>query len=48
MPDYDDPRVEESWCDEQREVVRQYLAGQPGLVHGSIGEWPAWPIAPIV
>jgi hypothetical protein len=46
--DYDDPKVEEAWCDEQREVVRQYLAGQPGLVHGDIGEWPAWHIAPIV
>ena len=46
--DYDDPEVKEAWCDEQREVVRQYLARQPGLVHGRIGEWPAWHVAPII
>lgn len=46
MTDYDDPKVEEAWCDEQREVVRRYLAGQKGLVHGEVGEWPAWHAAP--
>lgn len=48
MPDYDDEQVEEAWCFEQRDTVRRYLAGQQGLKHGEIGEWPAWHIAPII
>ena len=46
-PDYDDPEVEEAWCDERRAGVCEYLRGQ-GVAHGRIGEWPAWHIAPHV
>lgn len=45
--DYDNPEVEERWCDSQRSIVRSYLSSQ-GLKHGRIGEWPAWHIAPYV
>ncbi len=44
-PDYDDPDVEERWCDEQRAIVAEYLRSQK-LEHGRIGEWPAWHVAP--
>ncbi|HBH38930.1 MAG TPA: hypothetical protein DDX06_11185 [Curvibacter sp.] len=46
MPDYDDPAVEERWCAERRAEVAAYLAREK-VVHGEIGEWPAWHIAPI-
>jgi hypothetical protein len=46
-PDWDDPAVEEHWCDERRRIVTEYLANQ-GLVHGEVGAWPAWHIAPYV
>ncbi|MBI4558372.1 MAG: DUF4826 family protein [Candidatus Hydrogenedentes bacterium] len=45
--DYDDPAVEEKWCNECRARVADYLKGQ-GVTHGRIGEWPAWHIAPYV
>ena len=45
--DYDDPAVEERWCNERREEVREYLH-QKGVAHGQIGEWPAWYLAPCV
>jgi hypothetical protein len=47
MPDYDDPAIEAEWCADQRTEVAAYLAEEE-LVHGEIGEWPAWHIAPIV
>jgi len=39
---------EEAWCAERRDLVAKYLASQPGLEHGEIGEWPAWHVAPYV
>jgi hypothetical protein len=45
--DYDDPAVEERWCNEQRVNVANYLASQK-VKHGHIGDWPAWHIAPYV
>lgn len=47
MPDYDDPVVEEKWCEERREEVAAYLQRE-GVEHGCIGEWPAWHVAPYV
>lgn len=46
-PDYDNPELEEQWCEEQRAVVEAYLKAQ-GVNHGEIGEWPAWHVAPYV
>ena len=46
-PDYDDPVVEERWCNEQRANVVKYLRSQK-VEHGSIGDWPAWHVAPYV
>lgn len=46
-PDYDNPELEEQWCEEQRAVVEAYLKAQ-GVDHGEIGEWPAWHVAPYV
>jgi hypothetical protein len=47
MTDYDDSKEEERWCEEQRKKVKIYLA-QAGVLHGEIGEYPAWHIAPYV
>jgi hypothetical protein len=47
MPDYDDPAVEEAWCEDQRSHVEAYLRGQ-AVDHGRIGDWPAWHVAPYV
>jgi hypothetical protein len=44
-PNYDDPEVEERWCEQQRQRVAEYLRLQ-GVEHGRIGEWPAWHVAP--
>jgi hypothetical protein len=38
---------EERWCAERRAQVADYLIGE-GVKHGSIGEWPAWHVAPYV
>src|SRR6266446_5228772 len=46
-PDYDDPAVEERWCNEQRVNVTNYLSSQK-VKHGRIGDWPAWHVAPYV
>ena len=43
--DYDDPEVEEQWCQSMREKVMAYLAAE-GLGQAAVGEWPAWHIAP--
>jgi hypothetical protein len=45
--DYGDPGVEERWCNERRSAVIEYLQ-QQHLVHGTVGEWPAWHVAPYV
>ncbi len=39
--------AEESWCEEQRNRVADYLASQ-GVSHGRIGDWPAWHVVPYV
>ena len=44
-PDYDDPAVEERWCDDQRAAVSSYLRSQK-VKHGRVGELPAWHVAP--
>ena len=46
-PDYDDPEVEERWCNDRRKIVAGYLRSQK-VKHGSVGEWPAWHVAPHV
>lgn len=45
--DYDDPEIEERWCEQQRAVVVDYLQSQR-VKHGSVGDWPAWHVAPYV
>ena len=45
--DYDDSNVEERWCSDRQAEVAAYLLHER-VVHGRIGEWPAWHIAPYV
>ncbi|OWY70207.1 hypothetical protein B7486_15505 [cyanobacterium TDX16] len=45
--DYDDPKFEQNWCNEQRNIVAAYLLSQK-VVHGRIGDWPAWHVVPYV
>lgn len=45
--DYDNPEAEERWCGERRNDVCAYLQ-QQGVVHGQVGDWPAWHLAPYV
>ncbi|QKJ67283.1 DUF4826 family protein [Deefgea piscis] len=47
MTDYDEPEVEAQWLAERRDEVADYL-NLEGIVHGTIGEKPAWHIAPYV
>ena len=47
MTDYDNPAVEEQWCQDRRAQVEAYLQHQ-GVEHGRVGEWPAWHVAPYV
>ena len=47
MANYDDPAQEKKWCEERRAEVAAYLKGE-GVVHGRVGEWPAWHVAPYV
>lgn len=47
MEDYDDPEIEERWCEQQKAVVTEYLKSQ-GLMHRRVGDWPAWHVAPYV
>lgn len=42
---WDDPHVKEQWCSQRRVAVMAYLSKE-GLVHGKIGSWPAWHVAP--
>lgn len=46
-PDYDDPDVEDAWCEERRIEVAAYLK-EKRLPYRGIGEWPAWHVAPYV
>jgi hypothetical protein len=46
-PDYDDPEIEEAWCEERRAEVVAFLA-ERRVPHGEVGEWPAWHVAPVV
>ena len=39
--------AEEQWCSERRGEVATYL-DREGVTHGSIGDWPAWHVAPHV
>ncbi len=45
--DYDDPTLEEQWCNERRAQVEEYLKRER-VTHGRIGEWPAWHVTPYV
>jgi hypothetical protein len=45
--DYDNPEVEDRWCEQQRNIVVTYLQSE-GVKHGRIGDWPAWHVAPYV
>lgn len=47
MPDYDDQEVEAQWFAERCEEIVKHLKGE-GVVHGRIGDEPAWHIAPYV
>ena len=47
IPDYDNPEIEEAWCNERRAEVTAYLKAQQ-VAHGQVGEWPAWHVAPHV
>ena len=47
MRDYDDPAVEEQWCEECQARVTAYLQRE-GVEYGRVGEWPAWHVAPYV
>ena len=47
MPHYDDPAVEEKWCQERRGEIIAYLERER-VRHGRVGEWPAWHVAPYV
>ncbi|MBL4770380.1 MAG: DUF4826 family protein [Planctomycetes bacterium] len=46
-PDYDDPEVDEKWCQAAHAEVAEYLESE-GLVHGGVSEWPTWYVAPII
>ncbi len=46
-PDYDDSKVEGEWCHEAHGEVSKYLAGE-GIPHGTVGEWPAWHVVPVI
>ncbi|MGE0739854.1 MAG: DUF4826 family protein [Hyphomonadaceae bacterium] len=35
----------DKWGASERQKVVDYLAMQDGLVHGAVGEWPAWRLA---
>jgi len=44
---FDDPTVEERWCNEQRDIVVEYLKREK-VQHGRVGDWPAWHLPPYV
>lgn len=41
------PPEEQAWCASQRAEVLEYLKRER-LVHGELGEWPAWHVRPYV
>lgn len=41
------PADEDAWCSRQRAEVIEYLEREQ-LVHGEVGEWPAWHVWPQV
>lgn len=45
--DYDNPVVEQTWCSERFEQVKEYLSRE-NVKHGQIADWPAWHVAPYV
>jgi hypothetical protein len=47
IPDYDDPKIEAQWLSACREEIACYLKRE-GIMHGEIGEEPAWYVAPYV
>ena len=47
MRDYQDPDVEQQWCEERRAEVTAYLQRE-GVEHGRVAEVPAWHVAPYV
>ncbi len=47
IEDFDDPKIEQTWCDKQRTEISIYLQREK-IPHAQIGEWPAWHIAPHV
>jgi hypothetical protein len=46
-PEYDEPNVEDAWCNERRAEVAAYLVAQR-VLHREVGDWPAWHLAPYV
>ena len=46
-PNYDDPAIEERWCEERRKEVTDYLDRQK-VEYKEVGEWPAWHVPPYV
>ncbi len=46
-PDYDDPDVEEAWANEQRVIVRDYLAAQR-IAAVDVPSAPEWLVAPYI
>jgi hypothetical protein len=44
---FDDARLDERWCQEQRANVIRYLDSQQ-CKYRDVGEWPSWHIAPYV
>jgi hypothetical protein len=44
---YDDPAVNDRWCEEQRGIVLNSLRWQK-VKHGRVGARPAWHVAPYV
>jgi Domain of unknown function (DUF4826) len=45
--DYPSEAEEQTWCDFERARVIEYLSSE-GLVHGEVGDWPAWHVWPYV
>ena len=45
--DYEDPEIEERWCEDRLAEVIEHLAAVK-VPHGRVGDWPAWHFAPYV
>ena len=46
--EFDDAGLAEAWLAAQRVAVVEFLAAQQDLVHGRVGDRPAWHVAPYV